>query len=103
MLSLAEGTRVLPLISLGRGRPLWGWGLSLSNLGAPRTQLECHYLQPQGDLGCSKRRKGWAGQCGARPCLVQFPPQPSCSCEAGSVRAACACCWESLDTGVSKG
>lgn len=61
VLSLARSPRVLPLISLGRGRLLWGWLLGLFTLRGPRTQLDWHHLPPQGDPGRFQRRKGWAG------------------------------------------
>lgn len=54
----------------------WGWGLGYSNLRVPGAQLECHYLQPPGDLGCFKQREGWdRAVWSLRPYIVQFPPQ----------------------------
>lgn len=78
--SLVEGARALPSFSGGRGgggeAGPWGWGLGYSNLRVPGAQLECHYLQPPGDLGCFKQREGWdRAVWSLRPYIVQFPPQ----------------------------
>lgn len=63
-------------------------GVGPSDLRAARAQMECHYLHLDGDLGCLKKEKGRTLAVGSPgvPVSSQFPPQPSCSWEGGSVR-----------------
>lgn len=90
VLGLAEGARILPLISLGRGRSLRSWKGRWVPPTSEQPELSWNTRTPGGP-GLLQGGKGWAGAMWSLrvlgcPCVVQFPSQPGCSCEAGSVR-----------------
>lgn len=63
VLSLAESPGVLPLISLERGSPLWGWATPLSE--DPELSWTATTSHPRETRAASRGERVGLGQCGA--------------------------------------